>query len=130
MQENGVPIQVYLQPILILVTSISRQLFYRHFSQMLDWHAENGDKNSSITKNLMSHTIDLFINLPSKNKYRRPSSFMSRGYLLRRVAVDFSVPLITNIKCAKLFTESIAYMRSGRELGYYGIFQYCGGEKI
>jgi hypothetical protein len=70
----------------------------------------------------MGQTIDLFINLPSKNKFRRPATFMSQGYLMRRVAVDFSVPLITNIKCAKLFVESIGFARSKRELGYYGIF--------
>lgn len=71
----------------------------------------------------MGQTIDLFINLPSKNKFRRPATFMSRGYLVRRVAVDFSVPLITNIKCAKLFVEALGWARSKRELGYYGIFE-------
>ncbi|EGG23846.1 dihydroorotase [Cavenderia fasciculata] len=75
----------------------------------LDWDEEGQGDN--ITKKMTDNTIHLFINLPSKNKYRRPSSFMSRGYSLRRVAVDFQVPLITNIKCAKLFVESIAFMR-------------------
>ena len=69
----------------------------------------------------MDRTIDLFINLPSKNQYRRPASFMSRGYFMRRVAVDFSVPLITNIKCAKLFVDCLPYMRTKREIGQYDI---------
>ncbi len=46
---------------------------------------------------------------------------MSRGYLTRRVAVDFSVPLITNIKCAKLFVDSLAYMHTRRDIGQYDI---------
>eukprot|EP01132_Coremiostelium_polycephalum_P007604 gene7604-9349_t len=76
----------------------------------LDWDEEElGDK--PITKKMTNNIIHLFINLPSKNKYRRPSSFMSKGYSLRRVAVDFQVPLITNIKCAKLFVDSLAYMK-------------------
>jgi hypothetical protein len=65
--------------------------------------------------------IDLFINLPSKNKFRRPATFTSRGYLTRRIAVDFSVPLITNVKCAKLFVESLAYMRTKREICQHDI---------
>nr|AOE43168.1 pyrimidine synthesis [Cavenderia deminutiva] len=87
-QENGVPIT------------------------QLDWDEENNTASGdNITKKMTDNTIHLFINLPSKNKYRRPSSFMSRGYSLRRVAIDFQVPLITNIKCAKLFVDSISYMR-------------------
>nr|AOE43169.1 pyrimidine synthesis [Synstelium polycarpum] len=84
-QENGVPIT------------------------QLDWDEEVAGDN--ITKRVSDSTIHLFINLPSKNKFRRPSSFMSRGYSLRRVAVDFQVPLITNIKCAKVFVDAIPYMR-------------------
>lgn len=32
---------------------------------------------------------------------------MSKGYRSRRMAVDFAVPLITNVKCAKLFIEAL-----------------------
>ena len=32
---------------------------------------------------------------------------MSKGYRSRRMAVDFAVPLITNVKCAKLFVEAL-----------------------
>jgi len=41
------------------------------------------------------------------NNFRRPANYVSRGYLTRRMAVDFSIPLITNIKCAKLFIEAL-----------------------
>ncbi|KAJ1566129.1 hypothetical protein HK096_009707 [Nowakowskiella sp. JEL0078] len=62
----------------------------------------------SLTQHLANNLIDLYINLPSKNRYRRPASYMSRGYISRRMAVDFAVPLITNIKCAKLFVEALS----------------------
>nr|KAJ3422662.1 hypothetical protein HK105_007093 [Polyrhizophydium stewartii] len=62
----------------------------------------------SLTQHLANNLIDLYINLPSKNRFRRPASYMSRGYRSRRMAVDFAVPLITNIKCAKLFVEALA----------------------
>ncbi|KAJ3298328.1 hypothetical protein HK104_010904 [Borealophlyctis nickersoniae] len=62
----------------------------------------------SLTQHLANNLIDLYINLPSKNRFRRPASYMSRGYRSRRMAVDFAVPLITNIKCAKLFVEALS----------------------
>ena len=61
----------------------------------------------SLTQHLANNLIDLYINLPSKNRFRRPASYISKGYKSRRMAVDFAVPLITNVKCAKLFIEAI-----------------------
>ena len=51
--------------------------------------------------------IDMYINLPSKNHYRRPATYASKGYRTRRLAVDFAVPLITNVKVAKLLIEAL-----------------------
>ncbi|KNC78888.1 protein URA1 [Sphaeroforma arctica JP610] len=61
----------------------------------------------SISHYLRESKIGLYVCLPSRNKYRRPASYISRGYTTRRMAVDFQVPLITNIKCAKLFVDAI-----------------------
>ena len=61
----------------------------------------------SLTQHLANNLIDLYINLPSKNRFRRPASYISKGYKSRRMAVDFAIPLITNVKCAKLFIEAI-----------------------
>ena len=49
----------------------------------------------------------MYINLPSKNHYRRPASYSSKGYHTRRMAVDFAVPLITNVKNAKMLAEAL-----------------------
>jgi carbamoyl-phosphate synthase/aspartate carbamoyltransferase len=51
--------------------------------------------------------IDMYINLPSKNRFRRPANYISTGYKTRRMAVDFAIPLITDVKCAKLLAEAI-----------------------
>ena len=61
----------------------------------------------SLMQHLSNNLIDLYINLPSRNKYRRPASYVSKGYMTRRMAVDLSVPLITNVKCAKIFIEAL-----------------------
>ncbi|KAF9298195.1 hypothetical protein BGZ74_009492 [Mortierella antarctica] len=69
----------------------------------------DGQKSEySLNQHLANNLIDLYINLPSKNRYRRPASYVSKGYRTRRMAVDFSIPLITNVKCAKLFVEALA----------------------
>ncbi|KAG8215751.1 hypothetical protein J3R82DRAFT_7649 [Butyriboletus roseoflavus] len=61
----------------------------------------------SLTQHLANNLIDMYINLPSKNHYRRPASYASKGYRTRRMAVDFAIPLITNVKNAKLLAEAL-----------------------
>ncbi|GJD08855.1 Protein PYR1-3, partial [Galdieria sulphuraria] len=73
------------------------------------------DVERNILEVMKEKAIDLFINLPSNNQYRRLASFLSPGYLSRRAAVDFSVPLITNVKCAKLFVNAL-YTLGGRNV--------------
>eukprot|EP00124_Ichthyophonus_hoferi_P000409 Ihof_evm2s15 gene=Ihof_evmTU2s15 len=71
-------------------------------------HDEIREKDEySIGRFLKEKMIALYVCLPSRNKYRRPTSYMSRGYKTRRMAIDFQVPLITNVKCAKLFVEAL-----------------------
>ncbi|CAD6926772.1 unnamed protein product [Tilletia controversa] len=82
-----------------------------------DWKTEDSVKASySLLSQLTAGTISLFISLPSKNKYRRPVSFTSMGYRARRLAIDRSIPLITNVKNAKLFVEALArHRKSGSD---------------
>ncbi|KXS98324.1 hypothetical protein AC578_6852 [Pseudocercospora eumusae] len=62
----------------------------------------------SLTHALANNLIDLYINLPSANKFRRPANYMSKGYRTRRMAVDFQTPLVTNVKIAKILIEAIS----------------------
>ncbi|GIZ41350.1 hypothetical protein CKM354_000465600 [Cercospora kikuchii] len=62
----------------------------------------------SLTHALANNLIDLYINLPSANKYRRPANYMSKGYRTRRMAVDFQTPLVTNVKIAKILITGIS----------------------
>lgn len=62
----------------------------------------------SLTQHLANNLIDLYINLPSSNRFRRPANYMSKGYRTRRMAVDYQTPLVTNVKNAKLLIEAIA----------------------
>lgn len=80
--------------------------------QFLEVLAQEGDDQKSeysLTQHLANNMIDLYINLPSNNKYRRPASYMSKGYRTRRMAVDYQIPLVTNVKNAKILVEAIAH---------------------
>eukprot|EP00002_Diphylleia_rotans_P031216 TRINITY_DN6476_c0_g2_i1.p1 TRINITY_DN6476_c0_g2~~TRINITY_DN6476_c0_g2_i1.p1 ORF type:complete len:2163 (-),score=440.22 TRINITY_DN6476_c0_g2_i1:281-6769(-) len=82
--------------------------------QELDWNPSMD--GTGIMEYISSAKIHLFINIPSKSKSRRMQTYVSKGYYSRRLAVDFSVPLITDIKCAKLFIESLGECRSVEEM--------------
>ncbi|KAF9446648.1 aspartate carbamoyltransferase [Macrolepiota fuliginosa MF-IS2] len=77
----------------------------------LDTLGENERSNEkseySLTQHLANNLIDMYINLPSKNHYRRPASYTSKGYHTRRMAIDYAVPLITNVKNAKMLAEAL-----------------------
>ncbi|KAG7194402.1 Carbamoyl-phosphate synthase [Scheffersomyces spartinae] len=78
-----------------------------HYLEVLS-KEEDQKSEYSLTQHLANNLIDLYVNLPSSNRFRRPASFMSKGYQSRRMAVDYSIPLVTNVKCAKLLVEAIA----------------------
>lgn len=78
-----------------------------HYLEVLA-NAEEQKSEFSLTQHLSNHLIDLYINLPSSNRFRRPANYISKGYESRRLAVDYSVPLVTNVKCAKLLIEALA----------------------
>ena len=69
---------------------------------------KHGDKTA--LSYLQKWKIDFIINSP-KDESKKEDTF---GYLLRRSAVDLSVPTITNIKLAKLFVESMEKL-NGKE---------------
>lgn len=80
----------------------------------MDWPFEEDEvdegptreKQRSIMNYLEENHFDLVINLSMRNSGgRRLSSFVTKGYRTRRMAVDFSVPLIIDIKCTKLFVQ-------------------------
>ena len=70
-------------------------------NEMLYWPLDSRKPN--IIDYIREKKIDLVINVP-KNDERQE---LSNDYLIRRKAVDFSIPLITDINCAKLFVEAL-----------------------
>lgn len=69
--------------------------------KVLYWPLENKEPN--VLTYIVNKKIDLVINIP-KNAQKEE---LDNDYLIRRKAVDFNVPLITNIKLAKRLVEAL-----------------------
>ncbi|XP_066560917.1 multifunctional protein CAD isoform X2 [Amia ocellicauda] len=66
------------------------------------------EKQRNIMDYLEENHFDMVINLSMRNSGgRRLSSFVTKGYRTRRLAIDYSVPLIIDIKCTKLFVQAL-----------------------
>jgi carbamoyl-phosphate synthase large subunit len=61
---------------------------------------ESGGANPNILDYLQNQKIDLVINVPVANKQRNYSDVLTDGYIIRRQAVEFNVPVITNLELA------------------------------
>ncbi len=70
-------------------------------AEILHWPSENKEPNT--LSYIADGKIDLVINIP-KNIEKEE---LDNDYLIRRKAVDFDVPLITNLQLAKRLTEAI-----------------------
>jgi carbamoyl-phosphate synthase large subunit len=71
----------------------------------LYWPLEKREPN--IATAIKNREIDLIINIPKNNGKRE----LKNDYLIRRMAIDFDIPLFTNIKCAKEFVDALVYYK-------------------
>ena len=78
------------------------------------------NKEPNILTYIADGKIDLVVNIP-KNIEREE---LDNDYLIRRKAVDFDVPLITNLQLAKRFFESI-YATHLEDLKVKSWDEYC-----
>lgn len=69
---------------------------------LLHWPIE--DRKPNCSEYLSNAKIDLVINIPKNYQEEE----LTNDYIIRRQAVDFGIPLITNIQLAQRFVEAIA----------------------
>jgi carbamoyl-phosphate synthase large subunit len=77
----------------------------------LHWPLETKDgepKEPNIETLIKNRQVDLIINIPKNNR----QSELKNDHLIRRQAVDFDIPLITNIKVARQFIDALAHCRA------------------
>jgi carbamoyl-phosphate synthase large subunit len=71
----------------------------------LHWPLESKEPN--IAGFIRRREADMIINIPKNNR----ETELKNDYIIRRMAVDFDIPLFTNIKVAKEFIDSIVFER-------------------
>ena len=69
----------------------------------LNWPLESREPN--IAGFIKRREVDMIINIPKNNR----ATELKNDYLIRRLAVDYDIPLFTNVKVAKQFIEALAY---------------------
>ena len=66
-------------------------------------------KDPDVTPNILDYLqerkIDLVINVPMANRRSNMSDIITDGYIIRRQAVEFNVPVITNLQLAAALVE-------------------------
>lgn len=87
---------------------------------MAQWTFENiettGELNH-LSDYLASKQFELVINIPMRKAgARRVSSFMTHGYKTRRLAIDYSIPLVTDLKCAKLLVDALYELKIKKKI--------------
>ncbi|MCA9521904.1 MAG: carbamoyl-phosphate synthase (glutamine-hydrolyzing) large subunit, partial [Myxococcales bacterium] len=89
----------------------------------LHWPLE--ERKPNIIDYIKRGEIDLVINIPKD--YTREE--LTNGYLIRRTAVDFHIPLITNINCAIWFVDALT-RHKGRQFEIKSWQDYLKGHSV
>ncbi|MDR1507098.1 MAG: carbamoyl-phosphate synthase (glutamine-hydrolyzing) large subunit [Treponema sp.] len=71
----------------------------------LNWPLESKEPN--MAGFIKRREVDIIINIPKNNR----DTELKNDYLIRRLAVDFDIPLFTNVKVAREFIDALAYRR-------------------
>ncbi len=75
-------------------------------TDVLHWPLEK--KSPNVLECIMDGKVDLVINIPKNYQEEE----LTNDYIIRRQAVDFGIPLITNLQLANRFVESMAHKRA------------------
>ncbi|MCL2265604.1 MAG: carbamoyl-phosphate synthase (glutamine-hydrolyzing) large subunit [Treponema sp.] len=76
----------------------------------LAWPLEKKEPN--IADFIRKRQIDMIINIPKNNAELE----LKNDYTIRRMAIDFDIPLFTNIKVAKEFIDALEFLHNGAEI--------------
>jgi len=89
-------------------------------------HYPSEDAEPNVQTYIREGKIDLVINLPTHESMEQENN-----YRMRRDAVDFGVPLMTNLQLVKMFTEAMMVHKKGELIGLNpkSLFEFYTQEK-
>ena len=75
-------------------------------------HKISSDLHPNVKEVLKHQPVSLVINTPNKFSHEE----ISDGYLIRRLAIDQNIPLVTNIQIAKLLAKCLKKYKTIKDL--------------
>lgn len=78
---------------------------------IVDYPTEKGENENAIAK-LRANDIDMVINIPTYENTRLEDNFQ-----MRRTAVDFGIPLLTNLQLVQVFTSAVGKFKRNEFVG-------------
>jgi carbamoyl-phosphate synthase large subunit len=86
--------------------------------EALNWPLESREPN--IAGFIKRREVDMIINVPKNNR----ETELKNDYIIRRMAIDYDIPLFTNIKAAREFIDALVYNREkGLEIKPWTYYQ-------
>jgi carbamoyl-phosphate synthase large subunit len=86
--------------------------------EALNWPLESREPN--IAGFIKRREVDMIINVPKNNR----ETELRNDYIIRRKAIDYDIPLFTNIKAAREFIDALVYNREkGLEIKSWEYYQ-------
>jgi carbamoyl-phosphate synthase large subunit len=73
------------------------------------YKVKEAQANPNILDYLQERKIDLVINVPMANRQNSFSDILTDGYIIRRQAVEFNVPVITNLQLAAALVDVLKH---------------------
>lgn len=84
------------------------------------------DMNPNILDYLQKGKIDLVINIPMPNNSVKHSDILEDEYIIRRLAVEFNIPVVTNFELASALVK-VLKQNDGNELTIRSLNEYING---
>jgi carbamoyl-phosphate synthase large subunit len=72
------------------------------------------DKNPNIVDYLQTGKIDLVINIPMPNNAGKYADILKDEYTIRRLAIEFNIPVVTNLELASALMKILEGRDSNR----------------
>lgn len=95
----------------LFATDKTHLFLKKHKIKSIRVFKEHEKRKPSVVSLIKKQTLDLVINLSQKpNSELKKETFQKEvtdGYLIRRTAADFQIPLLTNLQKAKLFVQGL-----------------------
>jgi len=81
-------------------------------------------KKPNIVDHIVQRKIDLVINIPAGNPNGVPSEVAKDEYVIRRLAVEYNIPVVTTLELTSAIVKVLKYIRSNNDIIVRSLNEY------